>query len=403
MDRQSAIPRQVGSCMLWFASVHWDAMQGTDRRLVEAMPEPVVWVDSPSSPLRRGGRWLPATWGGVKVVRTDPPLVRIATATLPFSTRRGIRTITPSLRRRQVRAALDVMGARPHTVVLSNLDELFGFWGDDVVELLLGTDDYVKGAQLMGIQESRLVRLEEIAVRRANVVLAVSEELAAKWRALGATPIVLPNGCTTIPEELLSDSGEGMLPRIGGSPAVAGLVGHLSSRIDMDLLEALARSGMRLLLVGPKDPRWEPARFAELIGRQSVDFVGRVSAESLPFYFRQMDVAITPYDDSEFNRSSFPLKTLEYLGAGLPVVTSDLPASRWVEKDMAEQLGEEAVRRHLAVTNSVPQFVAQVHRLANSRSRELDRERWNFATRHSWSRRADTLCAIAERARSGLL
>ncbi|MBI4899196.1 MAG: hypothetical protein HY829_01825, partial [Actinobacteria bacterium] len=35
-----------------------------------------------------------------------------------------------------------------------------------------------------------------------------------------------------------------------------------------------------------------------------------------------LSVGLTPYADSTFNRRSFPLKTLEYLAAGIPVVTS---------------------------------------------------------------------------------
>ena len=168
----------------------------------------------------------------------------------------------------------------------------------------------------------------------------------------------------------------------------------------MSVLEGISNSGCNLLLIGPKDPHWEPERFAELTSRDSVEYLGRLPAESIQFYLRQMDVGITPYADSEFNRASFPLKTLEYLGAGLPVVTSNLPASRWLWNDMVNYLGEEAVEQHLMIVNSVRDFVNGVQKLSSMRSEELDRERWRFASLHSWSSRVGTLRSIIEHTRT---
>jgi hypothetical protein len=42
--------------------VHWDDLRRSDQHLVEAIDLPVIWVDSPRPPLRRGGRRLPARW-----------------------------------------------------------------------------------------------------------------------------------------------------------------------------------------------------------------------------------------------------------------------------------------------------------------------------------------------------
>jgi teichuronic acid biosynthesis glycosyltransferase TuaH len=333
-------------------------------------------------------------------MRNDPLLVRVTTAALPFGSRWGIRAATAPLKRRQVRGALHALGAKPHTVVLSYLDDLFGVWGDNAVEVLRGSDDYVAGAGLMGLSARWLARLEETAVRKADIVLTVSEDLAAKWRKLGATPHLLPNGCTPVPEEYLDESEVATRGKTQDASPTVGLVGHLSSRIDIKVLEQISDSGVRLLLIGSKDPCWEPERFAELTCRESVEYLGPLPAESIPFCLRQVHVGITPYTDSDFNRASFPLKTLEYLGAGLPVVTSNLPASRWLQNDMANYLGEDAVERHLVIADSVRDFVSGVQKLSMLRSEELDRERWRFASTHSWSSRAAALQTIVEHARA---
>ena len=49
-----------------------------------------------------------------------------------------------------------------------------------------------------------------------------------------------------------------------------------------------------------------------------------VPREQLAPYLRILQVGFTPYADSMFNRRSYPLKSLEYLAAGVPVVSTDV-------------------------------------------------------------------------------
>ena len=98
----------------------------------------------------------------------------------------------------------------------------------------------------------------------------------------------------------------------------------------MKLVEAVADAGYSLLIVGPYDPRWEPRRFAALTARPSVRYVGSVPEEEVSAYIAAIDVGITPYMDNPFNKASFPLKTLDYLSAGRPAVSTTLPASLWL-------------------------------------------------------------------------
>src|SRR5699024_307712 len=100
---------------------------------------------------------------------------------------------------------------------------------------------------------------------------------------------------------------------------IAGFVGHINSRIDLDLLEAIAGRGISLLLVGPRDPAVEPERWARLLGRANVQWAGPKPFKALPAYLGAIDVGLVPYGASAFNEGSFPLKTLEYLAAGRPV------------------------------------------------------------------------------------
>jgi teichuronic acid biosynthesis glycosyltransferase TuaH len=338
----------------------------------------VLWVDPPVSPVTppryaRGASRVP--WPTLS--RPERWLVRLTPRALPLYSRNFVRPTTAPLLRLQIRWALRRLEVRPYAVVACGLDDLLGRWGPDVLDVLYGTDDYVSGAELMRLDRRRIEREEQVQLRNADLAVVVSQTLADRWRALGfERPLtVLPNGVDVAAYRGLDtvESPPGLeLPR-----PVAGLVGQLSSRIDIGLLESVVAAGCSLLLVGPHDPAWEPERFARLIGRPRVRWVGAQPFAQLPRFLKVIDVGLTPYQDTPFNRASFPLKTLEYLAAGKPVVSTDLPAVRWLGTGL--------------VTVADPAGFGEAARAlgAAPTSEDLARERIAFASGHSWDQRAD--------------
>jgi teichuronic acid biosynthesis glycosyltransferase TuaH len=385
------------------SGVSWDAIRGTDRQMASALASRagILWVDPPISPLtpapRRFGR---ARNFRPVLSKLDDRVTRLTPVAFPGLTRPVVRLTTAALVRAQVRWALRRTGIRPFAVVASHIEDVLGGWGEGVVDVLYGTDDYVAGAALMGLSARRLPMLERRALARADVVVAVSPALAGRWTALGAAPLLIPNGChpTYGRADTLSSA-------VRDLPApVVGLVGQLSERIDADILEAIVDAGFSLLLVGPLDRRWEPKRFAALIARPRVHYAGPVPAQAVPSYLAAIDIGVTPYRDTPFNRASFPLKTLEYLGAGRPAVSADLPAARWLSEDLAGSDQAAAAEQILALAGGPAAFVAALRRIAGTPSKPAAAEHEPpaagpapviadrcraFAERHSWARRAD--------------
>ncbi len=167
---------------------------------------------------------------------------------------------------------------------------------------------------------------------------------------------------------------------------IAIVVGQFSHRIDLRLLEAVADAGVALLLVGPHDPTFEVEAFSALAGRPNVSWVDQQPYERVDQLLRVSHVGLTPYADSEFNRSSFPLKTLEYLAAGLPVVSSPLPAV------------EELATDQIVTARAPDEFAAAVQRLLRAPQGEAERARRRaVASDHTWESRASQLLARLER------
>jgi glycosyltransferase involved in cell wall biosynthesis len=385
--------------VVWMAPTPWTGVPGTDRPLAMALTRyaRILWVDPPAS-LATVARPGSVVDGGVRPTLSEVSdgITRLTTAALPGFTRPGVRATTAPLVRAQVRWALRKLGIRPYAVVAGYLEDYLGYWGA-TVNVLNSTDDHVAGAELMGLSASRIQEQERRAVARADVLAVVSPQLAEHWAALGARPVVIPNGCYPAytsgqaPEPVPVD-----LPR-----PIVGLAGHLTERIDLSLLTAVADAGYSLLLVGPYDARWEPDGFAALIARPNVRYAGRVPAEEVPAYLGAMDIGLTPYGDSPFNYASFPMKTLEYFSAGLPVACTDLPGSRWLWDDL-NRSDPGAAAGLMVLTSDHAEFLAGIRRLVGEPASQdagralpaaLAARAQAFAERHSWPRRADALAA----------
>lgn len=178
---------------------------------------------------------------------------------------------------------------------------------------------------------------ERVAVRAfssATTVVAVSSGVAEWVRrtCASANVHVVPNGVDP----------DRFHPRPPAAPAadrpfVVGFLGSLKPWHGVDrLVEAFAllresRERARLLVVGDGPEREALCRALHSAGvADGAELAGAVDPTRVPALLEKMDVGVAPYPALEDFYFS-PLKVVEYMAAGLPVVASrigDLP--RWV-------------------------------------------------------------------------
>ena len=106
-----------------------------------------------------------------------------------------------------------------------------------------------------------------------------------------------------------------------------GFVGRLLPEkgllILVDALNKIKSDDWRLLVVGDGDDRANAEkRLAEYGLTERVKFVGAVSYDDTPAYFRQMDVLIVPTRTTGKIREQFGRVIVEAMAAGVPVVGS---------------------------------------------------------------------------------
>ncbi|HEX5194072.1 MAG TPA: glycosyltransferase [Solirubrobacteraceae bacterium] len=369
------------------AGMRWDDVKLADRHMAEHLLAhgPVLYVDPPVSHLTQLNRPdVAASIRGPRLRVLGPGLARLSPVVPPKPTHPAVVEIATRIARRQLRDAVRALGGSVRAVVSTWLFiDAYGVCGERR-RVYWWTDDPVGAAALWGHTEERMAAADERLARASDLIVAVNEGATERLRARGLPAEYLPNGCDAAMFAGVDDVDAASDVALDGP--VAAFVGHLNGRTDLALLEGVADAGLGLLLIGPKDPAFEPDRFARLIARANVSYLGPRGFEELPAYLKVTDVGLVPYGNTEFNRWSFPMKTLEYLAAGRPVVATSLPATRSLDTEL------------VTLADTPDEFAASVTRQAPlAREPRLVAARRAFAAGHSWADRAERLVRLLER------
>jgi teichuronic acid biosynthesis glycosyltransferase TuaH len=163
-----------------------------------------------------------------------------------------------------------------------------------------------------------------------------------------------------------------------------GYVGSLNFRLDASLLEAARRAnaGGTLVLVGGRFAAAPDPATARLLTLPDVVSVPQQPPSAVPGIMASLDAGIVPYSIHPFNRKSFPIKILQYLAAGLPVVSTPNGAT--------DELGE-----HVLVAEDPPSFGAAVGRALDRSAQDQAEARRAVAMARPWTRVASELVEVA--------
>ncbi len=166
-----------------------------------------------------------------------------------------------------------------------------------------------------------------------------------------------------------------------GSP-VLGYFGVIDERMDLPLLAHLAESHpeWELLMVGPVI-KIEERDLPQLL---NLHYPGMKDYNELPAYLAYFDVALVPFAMNEATRHLSPTKTLEYLAAHKPVVSTPIP-------DIVEAYGD-----YVRIGHTPAEFAAQVEAAlaatAEERQERRRRER-DLLANYTWDSIAQQMAA----------
>lgn len=107
--------------------------------------------------------------------------------------------------------------------------------------------------------------------------------------------------------------------RSKGLPIV-GYYGTLSDANDKQVFSILAENGFSVVLIGK-----ELGDYSSLKNKDNVYFTGPIDYKILPSFAQGFDICLLNWVMADWIKNSYPLKALEYLAMGKPVISCKIP------------------------------------------------------------------------------
>jgi glycosyltransferase involved in cell wall biosynthesis len=341
-----SIARRFGSATV-LATADWDASQWTNKQHIAfhlATAVDVLYVESLAlreprltiSDAKRAMRRLSAVRrGGTPRVGKPRParLEVVAPVVIPFHRHAWVRRLNRTLLDRQLGERLRPLATprllwsyAPIAIDLIDLTEF------DVI-VYHSVDDY---ATQPGMDPRLFDAVEGRFVARADLVFATSPALAARWSLVNSRTHLVGNVADY--QHFAAALGSARPSELSDvDTPLAMFVGALSDyKIDWELMRgvAMALPDVTFAFIGSQGSEGRNSGAGLLASLDNCRFLGHRDYEDLPSYLAASDVGLIPYRRTEHTDSIFPMKVFEYLAAGLPVVTTDLPATRSVAGDV---------------------------------------------------------------------
>ena len=224
------------------------------------------------------------------------------------------------------------------------------------------------------------------ALRKADLVVAASDALYRRYLGRTRRLEYLPHGVNL--EALTRQAGRTPADMAGLPHPVAGFIGALNDRLDLNLIEHLsqARPALSIPLIGPYAPDsfgggLAGPQLARLQRLPNVRLLGAKPSGELGAYINALDVAIVPYDANHPGVIFDYHKTLQVLALGKPMVTTC------------------SVPDHVAppqvYTGATPEaFVAAVDRALAEQDAAAAEACREFARQNTWERRGQQLMEL---------
>ena len=226
-------------------------------------------------------------------------------------------------------------------------------------------DDF---SSLAGVDHKTVALREKELIQDASLILTASEILFHRLY----TPRTknLPHG---VDYSLFSSPTQPAEDLPQNNRPTAGFYGSISEWLDYDLLEKTIQRlpHWNFVFIGKRTKQAAP-----LMKYQNTYFLGSRPHQSLPMYVQHWNVSLLPFLHNAQINSCNPLKLLEYLAAGKPIVSTPFPAL-------------ETYKDFVSIANTPEEFICALEKARKHTSKETKQQK--AVEEHTWQARAKTL------------
>ncbi len=230
------------------------------------------------------------------------------------------------------------------------------------------------------------------AIRNSDIIFAVCNEYYVEAMKLNNKCFLIPHGVDYTLFETAPKVGFGSVLKLNRiKKPVLGFLSLMHDKVDFNLVNyvAVSRQDWSILLMGRDSfsNAENRASFKDVVQKKNVYYVGEIPREAIPYYLQHVDICLIPLKKGGSCRSEYgPLKLLEYLAAGKPVVAVD------------QGIGNK-YSKFIKVAETKEEFVKAISETLKKEKhngKSLSQARKKIARQNSWDNRVDQMMEIVE-------
>ncbi len=229
-----------------------------------------------------------------------------------------------------------------------------------------------------------LKRLEERLLQRADIVATTSQPLWEEKKAFNPNTHFVQNvGDAKHFQQAMDEKTPIPADITRIAKPIVGFIGAVNDhKVDFALLDHMAQGHpeWQIVLIGPIGGWGGKTDTSTLDHHPNIHLMGKRPYDQLPGYIKAFDVCIIPYNLNAYTQGVFPIKFMEFLATGKPVVTTALPS-------LVEY------RELASMANDHETFIVLVEQALAYQVKGQE-ERVAVALRHTWEDRVKTLLGM---------
>jgi hypothetical protein len=379
-----------GHNFIYFGPEKWDGLWRNRHQLMSRFSklnkvvyvEPRFWLKSIRMKLSKGEITWRDFYNDIKQKRLskikNSLYIYHSPIFIPISGRFPLNLITMFLWKIFFKIALFKLNLKDPIIWLSR-PEMLDFIGKFNERLLIYhvVDEYLAYDGVNKTQRNELREKEKIILRKADLVIVVSQNLLRSKSSFNKSTHLVPNAVDfqeyskslSSIINLPADIAELKKPLIGYS-------GRIGSKLDFNLLYDMANMHPEwsLVFVGVVDRQFCEDPIEQMKSLKNVHFLGFKNVSVLAEYINAFDICILPYLINEHSKNISPLKLYDYLAFGKAIVATNI-------------FEAHNFKEVIKIAYSKEEFIRCVLDALNESNEDLVQKRISLASQNTWEDR----------------